>query len=234
MAASNEATLPSSSSAQPAVGRDALLRPSEGSDDDVGQQTSATVRGMGPDAVAEALREVHSRLSPEMTEFLRQRGARKAAEAAAVTGGAGGRLGRKGAATASASATSTRSVPSPSEPSATTGKSPQTEALHVTQRERLGRPSPDPQGVGRKEKEKKVLEAPSVLRPHAGRGAGEDEDEGEEGDDDEERLVADPRIEARLRFTLHAAVVGIQPEGERSNKSQVGAAQRWEGISGED
>ena len=161
---------------------------------------------MSPEAVADALEEVRSRLSPEMLQFLKQRGATKAAEAAA-----------KAAAEAAAAGLGSGTVPG-------TGSGPASDTASLSfAPSHLLRDRPGVQSSSKSLQTGKSenLQQPGVgsqsaagLPPLPAAGDGEEE----EG---EEQLLADPRLEARLRFGLHAKVVGIQPEGEKTTKEQV-------------
>lgn len=194
-------------------------------------QNRAVLAGMSPAEVGGALEEVESRLTPAMLAFLRARGAAKAQGSAGpgacvgtgpagqapptscststtTQAGAGAGVGM-GVGVAAAAAPGAHAVPPPARI--------HNEAAGAQRQPQQQRQQGDEEGQGR---------WPSIKpprKPSHTHGSGQvqaqaqaqggDAGAVEEGVDDG-RLVADPRLVARIRWGLDAVAVGVQAEGE--------------------
>lgn len=159
------------------------------------------LREMQPKEVMSALEEVKTRMSPEALQFFKERGARKAAAAAAAASALKVPTGHS---TSSGSRLKGSSFPDGSA-SSSDGTYPN-----------VLRTSKDvPSSAPRK--------ADRDLKSAQGKGSSQLQTSTTPETVEEDVIVADPRLEARLRFGLHSQVMGVQPEPERTTRDQVKA-----------
>ncbi|GAX82221.1 hypothetical protein CEUSTIGMA_g9649.t1 [Chlamydomonas eustigma] len=193
----------------------------------ISSETTEMLNSMGPEGVAAALEEVSSRLSVETLQFLRARGAKKAA----ATAGSAGQVPPGPAAAGHVAGYSSSSAPSPAKVSAAEEHGCMVAERSGAQANKAVLEAGSTKKTGYDESNASSLSSTAgaaAATTAAGEGMKmiskqhpnpqEDDSILEDGG---KWLVADPRLEARLRFDLHAVVLSIQPEHDKITQEQV-------------